>query len=195
MNTLDSDLIAWRRQWHEMREEVPAPDLPGRAARELRRSLLGLIPPALITLIVGGGLAWRAANTGSPADVASAVGAWSFIGIAWAGSLWLGRGTWRPRNESTAAFVDLSIARCTGWIRALPFALALYVAELVFVLGFVGTLRNPARTVAELLVSGPALVLGWIGLPGLVAAALWWRRTLSARRDRLYSLRQQLTEG
>jgi hypothetical protein len=67
--------------------------------------------------------------------------------------------------------------------------------ELVFVLVYVGTLRNPERRFAEMLMSGPAIGLGWIGLPGILAACVWWRRTLVARRCQLLSLRMQLTDG
>jgi len=194
MNSVDSDITAWRRQWLDVPDRTATrADLTGGVAREWRRTLLGLVPPALVTAVIGGGLLWRAAHTGTASDLGSAAGGWSFIAIAWAGCLWLGRGTWRPRNESTAAFLDLSIARCTGWIRAIPFALALYAAELVFT--FAWSLRNSERLLTEVLVSVPAIVLGWIGLPGLCAAAIWWRRTLSARRHQLLLLRRQLADG
>ena len=193
MNTLDSDLNAWRRQWQDLPSTKDSQDLSRRAAREWRRTLWGLVAPVLVSVCIGGGLIVRAMNSGALADIGLAVGAWCFIVIAWVGCLWLGRDTWRPRNESTVAFIDLAIARCEGWIRATPLALLLYVAEMLFVT--IWTLRNSERTLAELLWSGPAIALGWLGLPGLIAVAVWWRRNQVTQRGRLLTLRQQLADG
>jgi hypothetical protein len=51
---------------------------------------------------------------GTSADISSAAGGWHFLSIARADHLRLGRGSWRPRIEHSAAFLDLSIA--VGWI-------------------------------------------------------------------------------
>jgi len=90
-----------------------------------------LLAPVAVTLGMGGGLVWKAVTSGEPADASLAAGMWFFIVCAWSGCLWLTRGTWHPRSETTAAYIELSIARCESWVRATPFAMALYLGNWV----------------------------------------------------------------
>ena len=54
-----------------------------------------------------------------------------FAVLVWLVALVLSRGTWRPRDESIAAYIDLSIHRCRSVIVAAPIGIMLYVAGLV----------------------------------------------------------------
>ena len=66
-----------------------------------------------------------------PAAWFTFVFATAFAALVWLVALWLSRGTWRPRDESTAACLEVSIRRCRSVILAAPIGILLYVAGLV----------------------------------------------------------------
>jgi hypothetical protein len=115
-----------------------------------------------------------------------------YIAMAWVGSLWLARGTWRPRAETTAEFLAVAIRRCESSVRAVPFAIALYFFGLVCT--FLWTLNTGPATASELLRSLPVTSLGWVGGPLFFAAALWYGRRKRAELQRWLELRRQLGE-
>jgi hypothetical protein len=107
--------------------------------------------------------------------------------------MWLSRGTWRPRDESLAACLDVSIRRCRSVIIAAPIGIVLYIA------GLIGSLAWRQRLLGvewQALLDTPAMIIaGWIGTPlyaigMLVNAQLQRRRLVFLER-----LRQQLGEG
>lgn len=104
--------------------------------------------------------------------------------------LWLARGTWRPLADTTAAFIDVSIRRRESYMGGATFGMCLYVLQLVFVallvyfatnVGAIGVLRSPQM-----------IVIGWIGLPSVLAGGYWFRRRQRAELDWLHELKRQL---
>ena len=126
----DTELESWRSQWLATDDgstnASAAAALRRRTLQQSRRQRIGLIAPVLVTVIVGGSMLLRAAGSAQLIDVALAVECWLFIAVAWAGSLWIARGTWKPLGESTADFLQLSIRRCRANIRGAAFGIALY---------------------------------------------------------------------
>jgi len=57
------------------------------------------------------------------------------------------------------------------------------------------TLRYTERSLPEVLTTGTAIVFGWIGIPGLFAAAAWLRRNKQSQRDQLLTLKQQFSHA
>lgn len=190
MNT-DLELDSWRRQWQ--RQPVrDAAELKESVLRETRRAKVGLLAPVAVTVLIGGWTLLQAWRFPVPSAISLAIGVWSCIAFAWAGSLWLARGTWRPRAQTTAEFLALAIRRCESGLRAVPFSIALYTLELAVM--FLWALRAGTATPMELLRSPSFIVLGWLGGPIFVAAAAWYARHKRAELNRLLELRRQLGE-
>ncbi|HEV7633361.1 MAG TPA: hypothetical protein VGO41_10265 [Steroidobacteraceae bacterium] len=190
---LDDDLLALRRLWQTEEVFEPIPDLHRYVAHETLVARWGLLVPCAVTIVFGATFAVRAAKSGSPADVSLAAGVWLFIVCAWMGSMWLARGTWRARDETTSSFLNVSIARCDSWIHAVPFAIALYVVALV--LQLLWSLRFTDRSLSDVLTSWPMIVIGWLGLPAFVLTLLHGARRKRTQRDYLESLRRQFAES
>jgi hypothetical protein len=187
----DLELDGWRSQW-QRQPVCGAQELKESVLRETRRAKLGLLAPVAVTVVIGGWAILQAWLSPVPSATVLAVGVWSYIAIAWAGSLWIARGTWRPHAETTAAFLALAIRRCESALRAVPFAIALYVFELAFM--FLFALRTGHASAGELLRSPSMILIGWLGGPIFVAAALWYARRKRLERDCLLDLRRQLGE-
>lgn len=189
--TTDLELDSWRLQWQ--RQPVRgAVELKESVLRETRRSKLMLLWPVAVTVICGGWTILQAWASSMPGATALAVGVWTYIAMAWAGGLWLARGTWRPGADTTVEFLALAIRRCESALRTVPFGIALYVFELAFM--FLFTMRTTGATPGELLRSPPMILIGWIGAPVCVAWALWFARRKRGELDRLLELRHQLDE-
>jgi hypothetical protein len=189
MNT-DLELDSWRRQWQ--RQPVRgAEELKESVLRETRRAKLGLLAPVAVTVVIGGWALFQAWRFPVPGAISLAISVWTCIAFAWAGSLWLARGTWRLRGETTAEFVALAIRRCESALRAVPFGITLYGLELAVMV--LWTLRAGTR-LSELLHSPAFIVLGWLGGPIFVAGAIWYARRKRAELNRLLELRRQLGE-
>jgi hypothetical protein len=190
--TNDVELENWRREW--LTRSVPA---DADAAERLRRRVLretswlklGLIVPILVTLGIGGWVILRL-RTGQPLDVLLAVETWAFIVVVWAVSFWIARGTWRPFADTTAAFVDLSIRRCEANLRGATFGAWLYVFQLVFLVVAIGA-ASPVGIVGGLK-SSVVIVLGWLGVPTVLAGLHWFRRRQRADLEHLRDLKRQL---
>lgn len=190
----DVELDIWRRQWQAESVEVQgdhlAADLKKHVERQSRWLKFGLIVPVLVTLVVGGGLILRALRTAQPVDVALAAEGWLFIFVTWAGSLWIARGTWRPLGETTAAFVELSVRRRRANLKAVPFAMSLYVVQLVIVALL--SARYSEEGLGALMTAWPVVILGGIGLPALLVAGFFYARRQRAAIEHLLDLRSQL---
>jgi hypothetical protein len=188
MNT-DLELDGWRQQWQRQPVRGVA-ELKESVMRETRRTKLMMLAPVAVTVVIGGWAILQAWQAPTPAAIVLAVGVWAYIVLAWVGSLWLARGTWRPRAETTAEFLALAIRRCESAVRAVPFAIALYVFEIAFmVLWASGT---GTSTVGEVLRSPSMISIGWVGGPLFVAAALWYAGHKRAELQCLLELRRQL---
>jgi hypothetical protein len=189
--TTDLELDSWRLQWQ--RQPVRgAAELKESVLRETRRTKIMLLAPVAVTVIIGG---WTLLQVGffpAPGAISLAIGVWTCIAFAWAGSLWLARGTWRPRAETTAEFLALAIRRCESSLRGVPFGIALYTLELAVM--FLWAQRTGTATPTELARSPPFIVLGWFGLPIFLAGAVWYARRKRAELHRLLELRRQLGE-
>lgn len=189
---IDAEVEAWRRQWqsgYEPNRHDWARSLKDRVERQSNRIRFGLAAPILVTVLVGGGVLVRALGTRQSMDIVIAVEAWLFILVTWAGSLLLARGTWRPFAETTAAFVDLSIRRCRANLRAVPFAIGLYVCQLVIV---VLLKSRYSSGLGAVLTAPPTIVLGGVGLPALLLGGFWYARTQRAEIEHLLELERQL---
>jgi hypothetical protein len=190
----DVELEDWRRQWQSRSESAAEADaveqLRRRVLRETRWNKIGLIAPILVTLVVGGGIVLRALRTGQAIDVLLAVEAWILIVVIWVGCLWIARGTWRPLADTTAAFIDISIRRREANLRGATFGACLYVVQVAFIALALGA-ASPTGIVS-VLTSGSMIVVGWIGVPGGLAALYWFRRRQRADLERLRELKRQL---
>ena len=183
-----------RQQW----QEQPVPDadaaaLRRRVAADTRAHTRTLVALSIGTLLIIGATVLHALRSGQP-------GAWfavfytaAFALLVWLIAMWLSRGTWRPRDESLAACLDVSIRRCRSVILAAPIGVVLYVA------GLIGSLAWRQKLLGvewQQLLETPAMIIaGWIGAPlyaigMLVNAQLQRRRLIFLER-----LRQQLGEG
>jgi hypothetical protein len=193
----DTELAQWQRQWQApggaRNDADSAEDLRRRVTRNSRLLTIGLIAPILVTIGIGGAVIARALTLASPADVALAAEVWVFILVAWAGSLWLARGTWHPLAETTAAFIDISIRRCRSNLRAASFAAWLYVCQLLFVV--LWRLLTSSIELTALLTAWPVILLGWVGVPVFFASRSWFMRVQRGELDRLLELERQLRAG
>ena len=187
----DIDLDRWQRLWRARSEGPTADDLRDRVERETRRRTWALLPPALVTVVIGGGRAARAVATGTVADIAYAVETWLFIAATWAGALWISRGYWQPLGQTTAAFVEISIRRCRAVINAMRLGVALYAVQLAATLALHG--HFSAAGWAVLLTSLPMIVIGWLGVPLALLVALLVVRRKAKELAGLLELRRQLT--
>jgi hypothetical protein len=93
---------------------------------------IGLLCDVLVTLAVGGGTTVWAVRSPESDLRFVAVAAWLFLAAAWIFVLLVSRGLWAPSAIDTAAFVDLSIKRCRKALMTVWFAVALFLAEIVF---------------------------------------------------------------
>ena len=187
----DIDLDRWQLLWRARADGPTADDLRDRVERETRRQVVALILPALVTVVIGGGMAARAFSTGTVADIAYAVETWLFIAATWAGALWIARGDWRPLGQSTVAFVEISIRRCRAVVNSLRLAVGLYVVQLAVTLALHGYFSSAGWTV--LLTSAPMIAIGWVGLPLAIVAAGYVIRRKTRELAGLLELRRQLT--
>jgi hypothetical protein len=189
MNT-HADLQRWSTAWQSQSPTVAADELRASVRRETRRLQLALAAPVLVTLVGGGLSTWQAVKSASLADWIMVTGVWFFIALAWIVSLLLARGTWRPHADTTAAFIDVAVRRCESALATVPFALALYALQLLFVIAW--KVRYSPDNLAGVLTSWPTIVLGWIGLPLFAVFMLRYRRRKRAELARLRELRAQL---
>jgi hypothetical protein len=188
------ELDSLRQRWQT--QAPPSADVAAlrlRVAADTRNHRRTAVIVAIGTLLVLGFTLLRAVRSDEPNTWVSVVFATSFAVLVWLVALVLSRGTWRPRDESIAAYIDLSIHRCRSVIVAAPIGIVLYVA------GLVGSLAWRQRLLGvewQQLLQAPEMIFaGWIGAPayaiGMIINASAQRRRLSF----LEKLRRELGEG
>lgn len=185
----DTELHAWQRQWREQ-------SLPATTADDLARSVRKgtslarnwTIAAAVLTVVMLVPLLQRTLS--GSANPRFVIGVLLFVVLVWSSTMWLARGTWRPRDESTAAFLDVSIKRCRAAMVGAPVGIVIYAAELLYVLLSVHRLEGVEW--GTLLRSAPVVLIGWIGAPLYVASQIWYARRQRARLRRLQELQAQL---
>jgi hypothetical protein len=188
----DLELDSWRQQWQRQPAQPSAAALKESVLRETRRVKVMMLAPVAVSVGMGGWAFLRAWLAPEPAAVTLAIGVWSYIALAWAGCLWIARGTWRPRGETTAAFLQLAIGRCESALKSVPFGIALYAFELAFM--GLWAVRNGVGTPAEVATAPPMIVIGWLGGPLFVVLMLWYARRKRAELVSLRELQRQLDE-
>ncbi len=188
------DFGALKRQW-----QSAAPPLPDIAALRERVSAdtrahwwaVGVVT-AMTAVILLMSLAY-ALRSSDPAAWLSFGFSTLFATLVWSVALWLSRGTWRARDDSVAAAIEVSIRRCHSMMLAAPVGIALYM------LGLVGSLAWKDRLFGvdwSTVMGTPAMILaGWIGAPLYAAGMLWNARRQRARLKVLRELKRQLVEG
>ena len=193
MNALQ-DLDQLKQHWQS--QSAPGPDIAAlreRVAADNRSHERTLVLVGLATLLVIAltfGYAWRSARA---AAWFSFVFTTAFAALVWLVALWLSRGTWRPRDESTSAYLDVSIRRCRSVMIAAPVGILLYVAGLV---GSVAWKQRLLDVEWSQLLEAPAMVIaGWIGAPLYALGMLWNAQRHRRRLALLLDLKRQLTES
>jgi hypothetical protein len=189
---MNEELDSWRALWQTPPEAPSVADLRDRVRREARQRKVALVAPIAVTIIIGGWISSRAIASARWEDVALALETWLFIAVTWTGSLWLGRGTWRPATNTTRGFVDLSIRGCESVIAGLRFGAVLYLAQLAIILYW--KLRFTSVSAEELIASWPVVAIGWLGVPLFFAGGVWLNRKKQAELRALLELRRQLTD-
>jgi hypothetical protein len=165
-----------------LRERVAADN------RSHRRTLLVLALATLGMLLVS--LAHAVGSTRDDAWFSFTFTA-GFATLVWVIALWLSRGTWEPRDGSTAAYLEVSIQRCRSVILAAPVGVVLYLA------GLAGSLAWKQRLLGleleHLLTTPSMIVAGWIGAPLYSLGMLWNAQRHRKRLALLLDLRKQLS--
>lgn len=193
MNAMQ-ELTVLKKQWQAGSPPLPdTAEVSERLAADTRAQwrVLGAVTTA--SLLVLGYTLWRAAQAGSPEAWMVFYFAAIFSTVVWCAALWLSRGTWRPRDESLAAHLDVSIRRCQSVIIAAPLGMLLYIA------GLVGSLVWKQRFYGvdwRMMLDTPAMILaGWIGAP-LYGGLMFWNAHRQRQRKRsLQALARQLRDG
>jgi hypothetical protein len=127
----DDELEVWRRQWHGQ-PQVPI-DLIRRVERQTiyaRIGLLANIVPLSIAIVATIG----AFTNPNPLSILITSGFWFFIVVTWLFSIRNTKGTWAPAAQTTAAYVELSIARCRSYLGSFRFTVVVSILLTAFVL-------------------------------------------------------------
>lgn len=180
-----------RQQWRT--QAPPATDVAAlrqMVAADSRTNRRTLVIVTIGTLLVLGFTLLRAVRSDEPNTWASVVFVTVFAVLVWLVALALSRGTWRPRDESIAAYVDLSIHRCRSVIIAAPIGIVFYVA------GLVGSLAWRQRMLGiewqQLLQAPEMIIAGWIGAPAYAIGMIMNARAHRLRLAFLEKLRRDL---
>jgi hypothetical protein len=187
--SIDAELRAWQREWRD--QVLPATsvdELARSVQRGTRNTLYGTLAAAAFTLLSVVPLIRRA--MAGELEPRFLTGILAFVALVWISALWLARGTWRPRDESTTAFLEVSINRCRSALLGLPVAVVLYLAELLYVL--LSTHRLEAVSWGELLTSRGFVLAGWIGGPIYIGGQVWYALVQRQRLARLRELQSEL---
>jgi hypothetical protein len=193
MNALN-DLGHFKQQWQSQqpaRQDVA--ELRERVAVDTRANQRVLIAASLITGVIVGLTLLRALRSDRPDRWFSFAFIAVFTALVWAVAMWLSRGTWKPRDESLAAHLEVSIRRCRSLILAAPVGIVLYFAGLATSL--LWKQRLLGMEWGELLESPSMVFAGWIGAPLYTIAVAWNARRQQRRLNFLLNLRRQLGES
>jgi hypothetical protein len=127
----DDELEVWRRQWRGQ-PEVPI-DLIRKVERQTVYARIGLllnIVPLSIAIVASVG----AFINPNPLSILIACGFWFFIFVAWLYGIRNSKGAWAPVAQTTAAYVELSIARSRSYLDSFRFTVVFSILLTVFVL-------------------------------------------------------------
>jgi hypothetical protein len=193
MNAI-SELKDLRREWQK--QPPPSADVAAlrqRVASDTRTHTRTLVAVAVCTALVIAATVIKALRSDQPGAWFGVLFTATYALLVWLVAMWLSRGTWRPRDESIAAHLDVSVRRCRSVIIGAPVGIALYIA------GLIGSLIWRQRLLGvewqQLLTTPSMIIAGWIGGPayaiGMTINAFLQRRRLAF----LERLRQQLGEG
>jgi ABC-type Mn2+/Zn2+ transport system permease subunit len=182
----DVELEQWRDQWQSASEAPALDDLSKRVARESRFLRMMLLGDILVTVVIGGAVIVYAMLDPRPATAILVAATWLFIAVAWFFGLSNRKSTWSPSSSTTAAFLDLSIRRCRGNLRASVFGAVLYLVEMAFCLSWLYRETSLSSTV---MIS--------IALITLLLAALLivYRKKKRADLNYLLNLQHELETG
>ncbi len=193
MNAL-RDLDEMKQRWQA--QTTTGPDLAAlheRVAADNRSQRRTLVLVALATLMVLGltfAQAWQSSRTEAWFGFVFTV---VFAALVWLVALWLSRGTWRPADGSTAAYLELSIRRCQSAILAAPVGVVLYMA------GLAGSVVSKQRLLgigwSEMIDTPSMIIAGWLGAPLYTLGMLWNARRQRKRLALLLDLKRQLRDS
>jgi hypothetical protein len=182
----DDELEVWRRQWRGQ-PEVPI-DLIRKVERQTVYARIGLlvnILPLSVAIVTSVG----AFINPNPLSIFIACGFWFFICMAWLYAIRNSKGTWAPATQTTAAYVELSIARSRSYLDSFRFMVAFSILVTVFVLvvvyeGLSSTGRLQTRASYE------ALALSFLWTIGVMSSVLfvWDRKRRKTKTELAYLL-------
>jgi hypothetical protein len=161
--------------------------LVDKQTRQQTRTMISLALLSVAVLVFG---LWRAIYGQSPQRWITFTFATTVVALSWVGALWLHRATKAPRDESTAAYLDVAIRRSRAAVLAAPFGISLYLVGLGIAVWIRVTLMG--QEFGATLRSGPILMTGVIILP-LYSAFMGANALIHHRRlQRLRALQQAL---
>jgi hypothetical protein len=186
------DLDYMKQRWQA--QATAGPDIAAlreRVAADNRnhhRTVAFVAVATVAVVLVSFTLAWRSGRSDAWFSFGFTV---SFAALVWVIALWLSRGTWEPRDGSTAAYLEVSIQRCRSVILAAPVGVLLYLA------GLAGSVAWKQRLLGldwdQLLTMPSMVVAGWIGAPLYSLGMLWNAQRHRKRLALLLELRRQLS--
>ena len=187
----DTELDVWREQW-QSEASIPA-DLRRKVDRQSRQMKIALITDIVVTVVIGGGsTAWAVLSKDSGVALV-AVAAWIFVIAAWVFVLRVNRGLWRPSAMDAATFVDLSVKRCEGALKAVLFAGILFVAEIAFDLSWIYVRLNMQQSWWRWVLFGSVRTdIVWIGTVVFFSGLVWYRARKRRELDRLLQMREEI---
>ncbi len=178
----DVELETWRREWQAV--AIAPPDLRKRVQRQSRLLKLMLLADALVTVGIGGPVAWWAVVSPQADIIVLAVVTWLLIAVAWAFRLRTTRGNWGPASLDTNAFVDFLIGRCRAQLAGMRFGAVLYAVNLSFCVAWVYHHPGP-----HLPVFSWQMDLVWLFTLAFYLFLPWWNRRKKTELSWLLSIR------
>ncbi len=192
--TTQNDLGDLRQQWQRQNAEpMDVAALHRQVTADSRAHGRALVITLVRSLAVLAAMFARALSLGQPEAWFGAFWTAAFAAVVWPVSMWMSRGTWRPRSETTAAYLEISIRRCKAVMLAAPVGITLYLA------GLAGALLWRHRLFgvewSDLLSSGSVIIAGWLGAPLYAGGMLWYAARQRRRLSVLQALQRQLGES
>ena len=187
----DTELEIWREEW-QSEASIPA-DLQRKVDRQSRQMRIALLADIVVTVVMGSGwTAWALLSKDSGLAVV-AVAVWIFLVAAWIFVLRVNRGLWRPSAMDAATFVDLSVRRCEGALKAVWFAGILFVAEIAFDLSWIYVRLDMRQSWWRWLLFGSVRTdIVWIGTVVFFSGLVWYRARKRLELDRLLQMREEI---
>jgi len=191
--TPDTELELWREQWLADSQPVVPAALRRKVERQSRAMRWMLLAEVFVTVVIGGGCTLLTLREPTGEMIVLAAGAWVLFATAWTFALLNRRGTWRPEQATTSAFIDLSLRRCRRRLTAAYFGGCFYAVEMAFCLTWIyqyNSHRGPV-TLLDVLSSASAIMFGLITV-ALAGWLIWYRKRRLAELEYLQELQEQL---